>query len=237
MPKWLILVDLDDTLMPTNYRYHEASWRCGLIIQKALAGRSKRPMEVLELQREIDRGLFKEMGFLVSRFPRSWVLTYEQMCASAGVPVSAKVRQRIQNTAAYFKYGPFRPFVGIKTALRRLRRQKHRLHLITAGEVVLQRRKIEQAGLVKYFDDGNFTVCPMHKKDDMQRLAAEFNGPVMMVGDSKRNDIRPAKELGLTTIWIPSETKHDSDGKVEPDYEIRSFTLLPDLMSKIKPPK
>jgi putative hydrolase of the HAD superfamily len=175
------------------------------------------------------------MGFMISRFPRSWVMTYEQLCANSRLPTNAKVRQQVHNTAAYFKYGPFKAFVGIKTALRRLRRNKHRLHLITAGEVILQRRKIEQAGLVKYFDDGNFTVCPMHKKDDMQRLAEEFDGPVMMVGDSKRNDIRPAKELGLTTVWIPSETKHDSDGEVEPDHEISSFTLLPERLPKIKP--
>ena len=233
--KWLILLDLDDTLMPTNYRYHEAAWRCGLIIQKALAGRSRRPSEVLALQQAIDRSLFKDMGFLIKRYPLSWVTTYERLAAEAGMPVNPKVSKRLANTAGYFKYGPFRAFAGAKTVLRKLIKQGHFLHLVTAGEPDLQWRKIEQAGLTRYFDNGNFHVVPMEKKSTFIKLVESTDRPAMMVGDSKRNDIRPAQEIGLTTVWIPSETRNDSDSEVEPDWEIGHIKLLPDLIFRIEP--
>jgi putative hydrolase of the HAD superfamily len=235
LQRWLIMIDLDDTLMPTNYRYHQAGMRAATIIQDALAHRSRRPIGVFELHRDIDRNLFKELHFQVSRFPSSWVETYEQLCREAGMPISEAVAKRIFNTAARFKYGPFRAYPGAKTALRKLRRQKHVLHLVTAGELDLQRRKLEQSGLIKYFDQGNFHVVTVEKRTLMAELANQYTLPAMMVGDSKRNDIAPAVALGLTAIWIPSETRHDGDTRVQPDLEMNSFNRLPEIIKDLKP--
>ena len=63
--RWLILMDLDDTLMPTNYRYIEASWRCGMILSRALGFKSPYPLDIARMEFEIDRELGKEYGFVM----------------------------------------------------------------------------------------------------------------------------------------------------------------------------
>ena len=233
--KWLIVIDLDDTLIPTNYRYHLASLRAALIIQNELAWKSRRPLEVLAFQRTVDQALFKEMGFLVERYPTSWVKTYEHLAKEVGVAVDPAISQKIYNTAGHFRIGPFTAFKGVKVALRKLVKAGHRLHLVTAGEDGLQKRKVVSANLTRYFREDNFDVVPMEKKTIFRRLIETSDIPVMMVGDSKRNDIRPALELGMSTVWIPSETRNDTDSEVKPDYTIECFRLLPNLLPQIVP--
>lgn len=229
-----VCLDLDDTLMPTNFRYHEASWRCGLIITKTLGAKSPRPADVVLLQREIDEELFKTFGFKVERFPRSWVETYARLAKRAGLPVDPDVSKRLFNTAGRFKYGPFRAFLGAKEALRKLSRAGYELHLITAGEDFLQRRKVEQSGLFRYLEPDRIHVTTGDKRREMAAIINGCPEAAVMVGDSKRNDIKPAKELGLTTVWIPSETRSREDPRILPDHEIASIVELPQLIEKLE---
>lgn len=229
----VVCMDLDDTLMPTNFRYHEASWRCGFIITKTLGAKSPRPNEVIKRQLEIDDALFKDHGFQVKRFPLSWVQTYEELAKKAGLAVDPAVSRRIFNTASRFKYGPFQAFLGAKAALRQLQRAGYELHLITAGEDFLQRRKVEQSGLSRYFEPENIHVTTGDKRKEISAVIQGRSGAAVMVGDSKRNDIKAAKELGVVSIWIPSETKSREDPKIIPDHEIGSITKLPALIAKI----
>lgn len=229
-----VCLDLDDTLMPTNFRYHEASWRCGLIITKTLGAKSPRPADVVLLQREIDEELFKTLGFKVERFPRSWVETYVRLAERVGLPVDPNVNRRLFNTACRFKYGPFRAFLGAKEVLRKLCRAGYELHLITAGEDFLQLRKVEQSGLSRYIEPDHIHVTAGDKRKEMTAIIKGCPQTAVMVGDSKRNDIKPANELGLVSVWIPSETRSREDPRITPDHEIAFIGELPALIERLE---
>ncbi len=226
-------LDLDDTLMPTNYRYHQASWRCGTIIAIALGYRSPRPDDVILLQRQIDNRLFKTFRFKVDRFPTSWVDTYKLLAERVGLKPDPLICRRIFNTASHFKVGPFSAFKGAKAALRGLVQDGKELHLITAGENWLQLRKVEQAGLGRYFEPTNVHVTLGEKAEVLAQIAGADTESVIMVGDSKRNDIKAAKALKIVSVWIPSETKSSEDASIVPDHEIANIGELPELIARL----
>ena len=232
-----VCLDLDDTLMPTNYRYDEATWRCGLIIAKALGPRAPRPESVIGLQKEIDEKLFKTFAFKVERFPRSWMDTYAVLAEKAKEAADPQVSKRLFNTAGHFKYGPFGAFHGSKKVLRKLCRAGYVLHLITAGEDFLQRRKVEQSGIARYFEPENIHVSVGDKRVEMRAIIGDLPQTAVMVGDSKRNDIRPANELGMISVWLPSETRSREDPRIVPAHEIGTIDELPALLEKLEAAK
>lgn len=230
-PLFTILYDLDDTLIPNCIKYHAPAWRCGLIISKKLGLASPYPVEVLAMQQREQMAMVDRKGFTIDVFPKSWVRTYEKLCKESHVPVSASTSRRLFYIAAHFADGPYQTFPGVKTALKYLKSQKFPQHLITAGAEELQLRKVSEAALEGIFDSVN--VVLRDKKDVMKRLAGRRPQNCLMVGDSPRSDILPAKELGITTVLVPSKTWGYAAADVEPDYTIESVRDLPRLIESL----
>lgn len=229
-----VCLDLDDTLIPNTYKYHGPILRCAMIVVRALGHKSMYPPDLLKLQLEIDQGLVAEKGFSTDRFPLSWVLTYERLAGLAETPVDPEVVERLRSVASEFQRGPFRMFPGAKRALRRLRKEKRALHVITAGDETLQRRKIAEAGIADYVDTVH--VTPMKKKDILASIVGDRPGEGAMVGDSKKSDILPAVELGMTAVWLPSETWSFVNADIDETkyHRIKTMAELPDLLRKIE---
>ena len=229
--RFTILYDLDDTLIPNCIKYHAPAWRCGLIISKKLGLASPYPVEVLAMHQREQMAMVERKGFTIDVFPKSWVRTYEKLCKESHVPVSAAVSKRLFYIAGHFADGPYWTFPGVKTALKYLKSQGHPQHLITAGAEELQLRKVSEAGLDAIFDSVNVTL--RDKKAIMARLAGRRRQDCLMVGDSRRSDIGPAKELGITTVLVPSRTWGYAAADVEPDYTIESVRDLPQLLESL----
>lgn len=229
---WDIGLDLDDTCMPNSWRYSRADCRCAAIIVGALRELSPSPEELLKIEDEIDIGLAKEMSFTeLNRFPKSWQMTYETACDRAGVKPEPAVLALLWRAAHSFQQGPFRPFPGVLRALAALRRAGHRVHLITIGNPELQRRKAEQSGLISRVD--SFLIIPRDKRKALAELAGAAPGRVMMVGDSLRSDIKPAKELGLTSVLVEANNWIYNQADVEPDHRVKSLRELPALVARL----
>jgi FMN phosphatase YigB (HAD superfamily) len=228
-----ICYDLDDTLHPNSCKYNEPIWQCGLIISRALGYRSMYPVEALKLHYEIDSSMVKEFGFKVTRFPESWVKAYETIAEKAGVPARKDVAEKLRRTAARFAQGPFRPFPGTKAALRRVRKKfpKAKQYLVTAGDDELQWRKIRELGFVSLFD--GIEVTGVEKKQVLRAIVGDRAEAGVMVGDSKKSDIVPALELGMTAIWVPSQTWNFANAEVEPSHTIASIRDLPGLLERL----
>lgn len=229
-----VCFDLDDTLIPNTYKYHAPILKCAMIVVRTLGHKSKYPPDLLQLQLGIDQELVAEKGFSTDRFPMSWVLTYERLAALAGMPVDPKVVERLRRTASEFQRGPFRMFPGAKRMLRRLSKDGRRLHVITAGDEALQRRKIAEAGIADYVDTVH--VTPMKKKDILASIVRDRPAEGVMVGDSKKSDILPAIELGMTAVWLPSETWSFVNADIDETkyHRIAAVTELPGLLRKIE---
>lgn len=228
---WDLLFDLDDTLIPNNYKYGIASWRCGLILAEAMGVAAPRPTTIIELHSEIDVKMVKQRGLGLDRFPTSWEETYIRLCAKAGCRPQPSVRRRLRNTASRFKFGPFTAYPGTKRVLAAAKKEGHRLHLVTAGVDLLQNRKIDQAGLRRFFDSVHITQ--LEKGSVMRDLVGKNAAHAVMCGDSKKGDIKPAKDLGITTVWIPRDTWPLAESPVNPDHTIETITEYTSVLRKI----
>lgn len=227
-----VCLDLDDTLIPNSFRYSEPTWKCGLIITQALGINGPYANELMKVQLETDRALVEKHGFAAMRFPQSWVLTYEEFCRRSDVTPDPKVVQKLLRTAERFKFGPFRTFEGVTDTLEHLG-AKYELHLVTAGDLRLQQRKIEQCGVGPLFHEQH--IVEKDKRAVLEAVAGDEPSCCVMVGDSKRSDITPAIELGMHAVWIPSNTWDYAHADVdESAYRtIRSVTQLPAVLDEL----
>jgi putative hydrolase of the HAD superfamily len=196
--------DMDDTLFPTARRYHRVMWECGLLIDQALGVRSPHPKDVIDYQQMTDIKMIEAHGYEINRFPESWVLTYQEMARQFSVTEDPVIVQQLRRVALRFQDGPYDVFPGVYDVLQGLRDAGDELHLISAGAGCeeLQHRKVDEAGIRKFFH--SITITPSDKTPAMRRIFSGREARSFMVGDSKRHDIAPAIELGVTAIWIPS---------------------------------
>lgn len=233
MKTFTIIFDLDDTLIPSTYKYHGPMMACGLIISKALGIKSVRPRVVYEKYDEIDQALTRTHGFATNRFPEAWVHTYEYFSLQAGLTVCDKVKRDLLKAASRFTRGPFVPFPGVEEVLTKLRRDGHRLYLVTAGPVDFQARKIADACLGGFFVEIN--IVSSSKKATLERIATGNPKDCVMVGDSKKSDIKPAIDLGMTALWVPSNTWTFSNIDLDPDtyFTIDSVTAVPLIVTTL----
>jgi putative hydrolase of the HAD superfamily len=124
-------------------------------------------------------------------------------------------------------------FPGAVETLIALRSQGVRLGLITNGDSVGQRRKIDRFGLEPYFDyiqieeeAGIGKPEPGVYELALQRLGV---GPeeTWMVGDNLVWDIEAAQKAGILAIWVDfAGTGLPAEGSIRPDRVIRSITEL-----------
>ena len=63
----------------------------------------------------------------------------------------------------------------------------------------------------------------------LQRLGCK-NEKAVVIGDSMKNDIRPAKRIGCTTVWIKGQTwQEQTDEANEADYIINDIAELAEI--------
>jgi putative hydrolase of the HAD superfamily len=102
---------------------------------------------------------------------------------------------------------PLTPFPGARELLEALR-GRVRLVLLTRGDPVRQKRKIEQCGLGPLFDE--IVIRPIEapgsKRDDLVALLARHGigaSRCGVIGDDDRDELRHARELGCVAIKVP----------------------------------
>ena len=127
-----------------------------------------------------------------------------------------------------------RPFPGAVDALHRFKESGIRLALITNGNGVLQRRKVERFDLAPFFDciviEGEFGIGKPEERvylHALQSLEAQ-PGEAWMVGDNLEWDVAAPQRLGLFGIWVDvAGTGLPDSTDVRPDRIIRSLAELP----------
>ncbi len=139
------------------------------------------------------------------------------------------------------KYRSLFPFRDVPDVLQRIRSRTNLvIGVITEGLEIKQAEKLVRLGVVPYltpkaiFISDQIGISKPNRKL-YQRACADAGvkpSEAMYVGDHPDNDIAPAKEVGMVAVrhrWQGG--KHaSSEGRVPPDYEIRSFhELIPVL--------
>jgi len=117
--------------------------------------------------------------------------------------------------------------------------ERHRLVLITKGDLLDQDRKLAQSGLGDLFDAVEIVS---HKTSEVyaRAFASHGDGPgrAMMVGNSLKSDVIPAIEAGATGVYVPHhltwELEHAPLPVANPRFhEIPDLSYLPALVAQI----
>ena len=116
---------------------------------------------------------------------------------------------------------------------------KYRLYAATNGMERVQRRRIRESGIDKYFDGffiSECVGCNKPSREFFERCFAEIPGfdkdSAIIIGDSLTSDILGGKNAGIKTCLFNPRKKAIS-GDIIPDYEIRSLSELIPLLERL----
>jgi putative hydrolase of the HAD superfamily len=190
-----LFVDADDTLWENNV-YFEAVVRtyCGL-----LEARGHPPERARQTLLDLERVRTKTHGYGVDNFRQS----LRAACRSLLGETCDDEIARIDACCEGIRTQPMAVLPGVEPTLRALA-SRHRLVMLTKGDLRDQHEKVERSGLAGWFQ----AVDVVKEKDrHAYELALARHGadPALswMIGNSPKSDITPALQAGLGAVFIP----------------------------------
>ena len=195
----LIGIDGDDTLWHNERDYVEARERFGRMI--ALSGVAAGPDELTEAINRTELQNIRYYGYGVSSFVLSLIETAIRLTdGRIGGGDIAELLEVAKSTLT----SEVELFEGAREALEALS-GTYPLALITKGDLLHQRSKLERSGLARHF---RHVEVVSHKTPDvyreiLSRLGVEA-GRFLMVGNSPRSDILPVLALGGSAVHVPA---------------------------------
>lgn len=228
-----ILFDIDDTLFSTT-AFAQTARRNAIQAMMAHGLRGK------------EEELLKELREVISEFSTNYEHHFDKLLlrlprASEGINRAILVAAAV---GAYHdtKFRELKVYDDVAEVLRELRaKTKIRLGIITAGLEVKQAEKIVRLGIYEHLDPKAIFISDrigISKPNvKLYQRACEEMGlapqEIMYIGDNPENDIFPPKKLGMITCWHRRVTKYSlSASQPQPDYQIRNFHELRDILVK-----
>jgi putative hydrolase of the HAD superfamily len=236
MNQQTLILDLDDTLIHCSKYFIKSKNLFAEQVQEWFDFLSKE--EILQKQLEIDVKNVEKHGLHSSLYPESFVLTYKYYCVKFGRAIKKSEIDYVRKLGYSVFEHEVQPFPYVYDVLDSLQADGHHLYLFTGGDTKNQRRKIEQLGLDRYFAHRIFIYEHKNAKT-LKRVLNQMEyqkKTTWMIGNSLKTDIKPAIELGINAIHIPSEFEWSYniiDLEVEPSgtfAELESLLQLPEYL-------
>jgi putative hydrolase of the HAD superfamily len=191
-----LLIDADDTL-----------WENNIYFEKAIADfisfldhQTHTPAEVRLVLWDVERELIRQQGYGMHSFANALVGCFERLSVD---PVTPQLHEQIKAIAFKIAEHPMELMPQVPETLADLE-QRHRLFMVTKGNLTEQIGKLERSELKIHFA----AVDVLAEKD-----AAAYCGLVAkyglaqektwMIGNSPSSDINPAIEAGLQAVFVP----------------------------------
>ena len=225
----ILLLDLDDTI----FDFHKQE---KVAIEKTLSGAGIAPTEencILYSQindkywKRLEKGEVTRQQVLVGRF--------EELFATLGVSGNAEktALAYMENLSQGHYFLP-----GAEEALIQLQK-KYRLFLVSNGTASVQERRLQSAGIEKYFEGifisqnvgvnkpakGFFDYC-------FERISGFNMQKAIIIGDSLTSDILGGKNAGIATCWYNPKGKPQNPD-IRPDFEIKNLSDLLPLLQRL----
>lgn len=199
----VLLFDLDNTLIECKQYYDEVE---NAFVKRAAARTNLPEAFVRELVQTIDYESAKlHDGFNSTRFPRSFNAASLALDVIVGHPANVALAKQEEVLAALVFSAPYRPYPGALEALKAMRAAGYRIALVSKGDATIQHSKIAKHKLYDVFGYENIFVVPSKTIPTYQHILGTLEADPAkswMIGDSLKDDIHPANELGLTTVHI-----------------------------------
>ena len=224
-----LFIDLDDTVLDFKMQEDAA-------IRKTLRSAGIDPtQEICDLYSRINKAHWKRME--KGEIDRNQVLfgRFEVLFAQLGVEADAKAAalSYMENLSEGHYFLP-----GAEEALASLSK-KYRLFIASNGTAKVQNKRLDSAGIRKYFeaifisqdiginkpDKGFFDYC-------FARIPGFDPRKAMIVGDSPSSDMLGGQNAGITTCWVNPTGRRYTREQL-PDYEIQSLAQLEKLLETL----
>lgn len=130
-------------------------------------------------------------------------------------------------------------FIPGAEALLKTLAPRYDLYLASNGTAQVQYRRLEDAGIRRYFREifisrelGADKPSPAFFERCFAAIPGFSRECAVMVGDSLTSDIRGGKNAGLRTCWF-NPRKKSGRADIVPDYEISALDQLPPLLETL----
>jgi len=231
----LIGVDGDDTLWHNERDYVEARERFRTIIERTEVSLSHD-----DIERHVNRTELQNLpfyGYGVSSFVLSLIETSIRLTDGR---VTGRDIGELLALAKTMLTSDVELFEGARESLEALAPQ-YPLVLITKGDLLHQRSKLERSGLGIYF---RHVEVVSHKTPEIYSAVLARHGVdpsrFLMVGNSPRSDILPVLEIGGWAVHVPAALSwsHEQDEVPEaagPRYlELKTLLDLPGAVGELE---
>jgi putative hydrolase of the HAD superfamily len=193
-----LLIDADDTL-----------WHNNVYFERAIDGFTSHlnhpklaPRQVRQVLNEVEREYIVTHGYGSHSFAAALVGTFERLAVH---PVTPADHEILNGFVRQIAAQPIELYDGVRPTLKHLA-ARHRLILVTKGNVREQSGKIERSGLREFFSA--IEIVPEKNVATYRALLAHYRlakDATWMVGNSPLSDINPALSAGLNAVFIPND--------------------------------
>jgi putative hydrolase of the HAD superfamily len=193
-----LLIDADDTLWENNIYFEReiAAFISYLDHQVHTAD------EVRERLILCERATIATHGYGVQSFRRSLIDCFEQLSES---PVTPERHARIVSFTDAIASSEIELLPGVEATLGELQ-QRHRVIMVTKGNLAEQTDKVERSGLRSFFSAievlAEKNTAAYHDLVERHRCDP---ASTWMIGNSPKSDINPSLAAGLNAIFIPHD--------------------------------
>lgn len=213
-----LLIDADDTLWENNIYFERAIAN----FISFLEHKEMTPQEVRGVLNEVEHGCVGRLGYGVHSFAQALVETFERLSVE---PITPALHETIHGFARAIAEQPMEMIEHVEDTLIYLH-ARHRLILMTKGNLTEQSGKVERSGVRRFFDA--IEIVSEKDRPTYENVAQKYGlvrTQTWMVGNSPKSDINPALAAGLNAVFIPhSETWVMEHAEIDPT--LGSGTLL-----------
>jgi putative hydrolase of the HAD superfamily len=191
-----LLIDADDTLWENNIYFERAIANFITFLDH----KTHTPDEVRQVLYDVERGVIRQYGYGMHSFANALVACFERLSVD---PVTAQLHDQIKTIAYKIAEHPMQLMPEVPETLTFLA-QRHRLFMVTKGNISEQTGKLERSELKQYFT----SVEVLTEKNtaayrDLVEKYALVREDTWMIGNSPSSDINPAIEAGLHAVFVP----------------------------------
>ena len=224
-----ILLDLDDTILD----FHKAE---RIALTSTLNKIGILPSEeTLALYSRINQAHWKRLE--IGELTRHEVLhgRFTELFKTLGVTGDCYEAQRIYE----WELGTGHYFLDGGPELLDALYAKYDLYLASNGTDIVQTRRIESAGIGKYFKElfisqriGFDKPNPEYFKRCFERIPDFKREETVIIGDSLTSDIRGGILAGIRTVWF-NPRGLAAPSELTPDFDVRTLDVIPEIIDKM----
>jgi putative hydrolase of the HAD superfamily len=222
-----LFIDADDTLWENNIYFERAI----ASFISYLDHRVHSPDEVREHLNRCERATIAAHGYGLQSFRKSLVQCFEEL---SDTPVTFEHHSSILSFAQAIAVAEIELLPDVRQTLTDLV-QRHRLILVTKGNLDEQMDKLDRSGLRPVFEEvevlaeknaGSYTNIILRHSCDPSST--------WMIGNSPKSDINPALKAGLNAVFIPHDQtwvlEHEVVDQPTPDRQLLELPRFVDLL-------